>query len=107
MSCPHCDSADVRPSHTSLGFDRIGFHRHRCRACGGRFWLRRGRVESVRARRREYLEAPAGTEPASHRAAPAILLGGLDGSPDAPGLAADLQALDLELARRLDEPRPR
>jgi hypothetical protein len=98
MSCPHCDSADVRPSHTSFGFDRIGLHRYRCRACGGRFWLRRGRIEAVRARRRDYLEAPAGAAPAGPRAAaPAILLGGLDGSPDAPGLAADLQALDLEL----------
>ena len=97
MSCPHCDSADVRPSHTSLGFDRIGFHRHRCRACGCRFWLRGGRLEAVRARRREYLEAPAGAEPGSPTAAPAILLGGLDGSADAPGPATDLQALDLEL----------
>ena len=98
MSCPHCDSADVRPSHTSLGFDRIGFHRYRCRACGGRFWLRKGRVESVRARRREYLDAPAGASPASHGAAPAVLLGSLDGPPEpATGLATDLQALDLEL----------
>jgi hypothetical protein len=87
MSCPHCDSADVRPSHTSLGFDRIGFHRYRCRACGGRFWLRKGRIE-----------APAEAAPGSLRAAPASLLGGLDGSPEPPGaLATDLQALDLEL----------
>jgi len=63
MSCPHCDSADVRPSRHTLGLDRIGLHRYRCRACGGLFWLRRGRIEAVRARRREYLEAPAGTAP--------------------------------------------
>ena len=63
MSCPHCDSADVRPSRHTRGLDRIGLHRYRCRACGGLFWLRRGRIEAVRARRREYLETPAGTAP--------------------------------------------
>jgi Zn-finger nucleic acid-binding protein len=118
MSCPHCDSADVRPSRHALGLDRIGLHRYRCRACGGLFWLRRGRIEAVRARRRDYLEAPAGTSPPRPRTAPLpVTLGRLDAAPDAlgaldqpagaPAPATDLRALDLELARRRRETQPR
>ena len=59
MGCPHCGSLDVRRSHTSFGLDRIGFHRCRCRACDGLFWLRSAQLEAVRARRRESLEAPS------------------------------------------------
>ena len=104
MSCPHCDSADVRPSRHTLGLDRIGLHRYRCRACGGLFWLRRGRIEAVRARRRDYLEAPAGTAPPRRRtAAPPVTLGGLDQPADAPAPTPDLRTLDLELARRRSE----
>jgi hypothetical protein len=115
MSCPHCDSADVRPS---LGLHRIGLHRHRCRACGGLFWLRRGRIAAVRARQREYFEAPPGVAPPWPRAAAfpathAVLgpaaqaLSGLDRPPDAPAPVADLRALDQELARRRTQAPPR
>ena len=118
MSCPHCDSADVRPSRHSLGLHRIGLHRYRCRACGGLFWLRRGRIAAVRARRREYLEAPPGVAPARPRPAavptpqavlgpPAEALSGLDQPPDAPAPVADLRALDQDLARRRTQALPR
>ena len=125
MSCPHCDSADVRPSRHTLGLDRIGLHRYRCRACGGLFWLRRGRIEAVRARRRDYLEAPAGTAPgreprpcrspsagSTRRRTPSAYalpdtLDGRDQPADAPAPATDLRALDLELARRRREAQPR
>jgi hypothetical protein len=109
MSCPHCDSADVRPSRHTLGLGRIGLHRYRCLACGGLFWLRRGRIEAVRARRREYLEAPAGTARPRTAALPFTLgrldpapdaLGALDQPADSPAPPTDLRALDLDLARR-------
>jgi hypothetical protein len=108
MSCPHCGSADVRPSRRSLGLDRIGLHRYRCRACGGLFWLRGSRVEAVQARRRDYLEPLPGMRLPRRRAkAPAALLRGLDRPPDAAAPAIDLQALDLELARQRDDLRRR
>ena len=116
MSCPHCDSADVRPSRHTLGLDRIGLHRYRCRACGGLFWLRRGRIEAVRARRRDYLEAPAGTARPRTAPLPVTLgrldpapdaLGALDPPPDTPAPVPDLRALDLELAGSRRETPPR
>ena len=129
MSCPHCDSADVRPSRHSLGLHRIGLHRYRCRACGGLFWLRRGQVAAVRARRREYFEAPPGAQAAlgpppatgapgeplvgpppgapSGLARPPESLSGLDGPPDAPAPVVDLRALDQDLVRRRTQALPR
>ena len=109
MSCPHCDSADVRPSRHTRGLDRIGLHRYRCRACGRLFWLRRGRIEAVRARRREYLETQTGGAPPvtlDELGQPPVTLGELDESANAPAPAADLRALDLELARRRREIQP-
>ena len=94
----------------------------------GLYWLRRGRIEAVRARRRDYLEAPAGTAPPRPRTAPLpVTLGRLDPAPDALGVldqlpdalgardrpaadpapAPDLRALDLERARRRREAEPR
>ena len=108
MGCPRCESADVRPSHGTLGLERIGLHRYRCRACGGLFWLRGSRVAAVQARRRDYLEAPAGTRLPRRRAeAPAGLLRGLDVPPETPAPGIDLQALDRELARQREDARRR
>ena len=107
MSCPHCESADVRPSRHSLGLDQIGLHRYRCRACGGLFWLRGSRVAAVQARRRDYLEALPGVgSPRGREEGPAVLRG-LESPPDTAALAIDLQGLDLELARQGDAPRRR
>jgi hypothetical protein len=105
MGCPHCGSLDVHRSHTSYGLDRIGFHRCRCRACNGLFWLRSAQLEAVRVRRREAeaQQAP-GTAPGESRPTP-----GPDvpaPAPDEPTAAqaprpvADLSALDDELSRR-------
>jgi hypothetical protein len=80
MSCPHCGSNDVRHSHTSLGLDRIGLRRYRCRTCHGRFWRGPGRHEAVRAQWPANLEAP----------------------PDR-GAATDLSPLDDELSRKRPE----
>ena len=85
MSCPHCDSADVRPSRHTLGLDRIGLHRYRCRACGGLFWLRgadRGRARAAA----EYFEALSGAAPPGPRtAALPVTLGGVGPPPATPG----------------------
>jgi hypothetical protein len=105
MGCPHCGSLDVHRSHTSYGLDRIGFHRCRCRACNGLFWLRSAQLEAVRARRLEVEGSPgAGASPGQSRPTP-----GPDvpaPAPDEPTAAqaprpvADLSALDDELSRR-------
>ena len=103
MGCPHCGSLDVRRSHTSFGLDRIGFHRCRCRACDGLFWLRSAQLEAVRARRLE-VEGPQGrgAAPPEPGAAPP----GDERPPAPPRPATDLSALDDELSRRRAETPP-
>ena len=103
MGCPHCGSLDVRRSHTSFGLDRIGFHRCRCRACDGLFWLRSAQLEAVRARRREAEASPNGRAAPPEPGTPPPG-GERPSAPPAPG--TDLSALDDELARRRAETPP-
>jgi hypothetical protein len=103
MGCPHCGSVDVRRSHTSYGLDLFGFHRCRCRACHGLFWLRGSQLEAMRARRRE-LEAPR--EPGAPPGDAAVPAPSPDEAADAPRPVADLSALDEDLSRRRSETPP-
>ena len=104
MSCPRCGSTDVRRSHTSFGLDRVGFHRCRCRACNGLFWLSSRALEAARAHRRESLETPK--DPVATPGSPGVPTPGGERPADRPGAVADLRALDEELSRRRAETPP-
>jgi hypothetical protein len=111
VGCPHCGSLDVRHSHTSFGLDRIGFHRCRCRACNGLFWLRSAQLEAVRARGRDAEASPNGRAAPAEPAMPTPGSSVLTPAPDEPAAppgrpVADLSALDGELSRRRAETPP-
>lgn len=74
--CPRCASGDVRRSTIPSPFGAVGLYRHRCRACGGHFYLRAEQARQV-------AERPCDTEPERVLPQPAA------SAPEVPAAALD------------------
>lgn len=99
--CPRCTSVDVRRSTIPSPFGAVGLYRHRCRACGGHFYLRAEQARQVAAHPREAALELLQPAASSHEVPAAALDSCLDEGNDSRGepAAAVLDALVPNLER--------